>query len=75
MLAAERPRERETYELGRRGGGIVGRSTYVPGAGVRTAGLAMSGDGRTLWVGTEEGIFEFDIDVKGRKSWPALVPA
>ncbi|KAK3066890.1 hypothetical protein LTR53_016568, partial [Teratosphaeriaceae sp. CCFEE 6253] len=40
--------------------------------GVRTAGLAMSQDGRTLWVACEEGIFEVEVNVKGRMFWPGI---
>ena len=40
--------------------------------GVRTAGLAMSPDGRTLWAACEEGIFEIGINVKGRAFWPSV---
>ncbi|KAJ9669750.1 hypothetical protein H2201_000135 [Coniosporium apollinis] len=42
--------------------------------GVRTAGLAMNEDGRTLWVGTEEGIFEIGINVRERMRFGAVVP-
>ena len=42
--------------------------------GVRTAGLAMSPDGRTLWAACEEGIFEVEVKVKGRMFWPAVEP-
>ncbi|KAK4917343.1 hypothetical protein LTR28_013304 [Elasticomyces elasticus] len=42
--------------------------------GVRTAGLAISRDGRTLWCGTEEGIFEVELNLKGRFFWPAVEP-
>jgi hypothetical protein len=42
--------------------------------GVRTAGLAMSQDGRVLYCGTEEGIFEFRINLHERKSFPAITP-
>ncbi|KAF2485204.1 hypothetical protein BDY17DRAFT_98745 [Neohortaea acidophila] len=42
--------------------------------GVRTAGLAMSADGRTLWAACEEGIFEVRLRVKGRMFWPSVVP-
>ncbi|KAF2789031.1 hypothetical protein K505DRAFT_410559 [Melanomma pulvis-pyrius CBS 109.77] len=47
---------------------------HDPADGVRTAGLAMSPDGRTLYCGTEEGIFEFRINLHGRKGFPAIVP-
>lgn len=40
--------------------------------GVRTAGLAMSQDGRTLWAACEDGIFEIDINVKGRMAFPSV---
>ncbi|KXT05595.1 hypothetical protein AC579_10103 [Pseudocercospora musae] len=39
--------------------------------GVRTAGLAMSPDGRTLWAACEEGIFEIDVRIKGRMFLPS----
>jgi hypothetical protein len=48
-------------------GGYSGREV-----GVRTAGLAMSPDGRTLWCACEDGIFEVDMDLKGRMFWPAI---
>jgi WD40 repeat protein len=47
---------------------------HDPSDGVRTAGLAMSPDGRTLYCGTEEGIFEFRINLHGRKGFPAISP-
>lgn len=50
------------------------RSTHDPSQGVRTAGLAMSQDGRTLYCGTEEGIFEFKMNLHARKGFPAIDP-
>ncbi|KAH7379546.1 hypothetical protein BKA66DRAFT_513030 [Pyrenochaeta sp. MPI-SDFR-AT-0127] len=63
----------ETYEfsLGLR---RPSRSTHDPHQGVRTAGLAMSQDGRTLYCGTEEGIFEFKMNLHSRKGCPAISP-
>ena len=46
----------------------VGDAAY----GVLTAGLAWSEDGARLWVGCEEGIWEFDVDVKGRMGLSAV---
>jgi len=43
-----------------------------PAYGVLTAGLAWSEDGGRLWVGCEEGIWEFDVDVKGRMGFSAV---
>lgn len=40
--------------------------------GVRTAGLAISQDGRTVWAATEEGIFEIKLDIKRRLMWSAI---
>lgn len=40
--------------------------------GVRTAGLAMSQDGATLWAACEDGIFEIEINIKGRMAFPAM---
>lgn len=50
-------------------GGYSGREI-----GVRTAGLAMSGDGRTLWAACEDGIFEIDVQLKQRMFWGAVEP-
>jgi len=50
------------------------RSTHNSINGVRTAGLAMSQDGRTLYCGTEEGIFEFKMNLHERKCFPAITP-
>jgi hypothetical protein len=63
----------ETYSLG---GGYrrASRNMYDPALGLRTAGLAMSPDGRTLYCGTEEGIFEFRMNVHQRKGFPAIKP-
>jgi hypothetical protein len=63
----------ETYEfsLGLR---RPSRSLHDPSQGVRTAGLAMSPDGKTLYCGTEEGIFEFKLNLHARKGFPAINP-
>lgn len=45
---------------------LIGREV-----GVRTAGLALSEDGRLLWIATEEGIFEVRIKVLDRLVWSA----
>jgi WD40 repeat protein len=50
------------------------RSRHDPSQGVRTAGLAMSQDGKTLYCGTEEGIFEFKLNLHARKGFPAIHP-
>jgi WD40 repeat protein len=59
-------------------GAQIGVHGYVvPGGreiGVRTAGLAMSTDGRMLWAACEEGVFEIGICVKGRMFWGAVEP-
>lgn len=71
--ATQLPTETTTYEfsLGLR---RPSRSTHDPSQGVRTAGLAMSQDGRTLYCGTEEGIFEFKMNLHVRKAFPAITP-
>ncbi|KAH7120798.1 hypothetical protein B0J11DRAFT_438176 [Dendryphion nanum] len=50
------------------------RSPHNPANGVRLAGLAMSHDGRMLYCGTEEGIFEFRMNLHARKGFPAITP-
>ncbi|TKA31421.1 hypothetical protein B0A50_02267 [Salinomyces thailandicus] len=49
--------------------GFTGREV-----GVRTAGLAMSADGKMLWCATEDGIFEVEINRKERMFWPSIEP-
>ena len=50
-------------------GGYSGREI-----GVRTAGLAMTEDGRTLWAACEEGIFEIPVALKRRMFLGAVDP-
>lgn len=82
---AERRRLPEGYEalllrrMQRRGGYTTLTATGAPppppaltSHGVRTAGLAMSEDGRRLWAACEEGIFEIEVNVKGRWFWPSV---
>lgn len=67
----------EIYSLGTVGASYqrVSRSAqHDPLNGVRTAGLAISQDGQTLFCGTEEGIFEFKINLQERKCCPAIAP-
>jgi hypothetical protein len=67
---ARQPVETYEFSLGLR---RASRSTQGdPRMGVRTAGLAMSQDGRTLYCGTEEGIFEFKMNLHARKGLPAI---
>ncbi|KAF2148685.1 hypothetical protein K461DRAFT_297193 [Myriangium duriaei CBS 260.36] len=55
---------------GRRPGGLTGSAgTEI---GVRTAGLAISRDGRTVWAATEEGVFEIGLNLKSRLRMPAV---
>jgi hypothetical protein len=75
-LRAAREGPLENYGLSH---GLLRRASrgypqHDPAAGVQTAGLAMSPDGRTLYCGTTEGIFEFKLDVHQRKGLPAITP-
>ncbi|KAF2433597.1 hypothetical protein EJ08DRAFT_60727 [Tothia fuscella] len=45
---------------------------YDRSYGMRTAGLAISWDGRKIWAACDEGIFEYDVNVKGRMMMPAV---
>jgi hypothetical protein len=71
---ASQPAVAETYEFSLGALRRPSRITHDPSQGVRTAGLAMSQDGRTLYCGTEEGIFEFKINLHVRKGFPAIDP-
>ncbi|EFR05147.1 hypothetical protein MGYG_08159 [Nannizzia gypsea CBS 118893] len=42
------------------------------GWGVGTAGVGWSDNGRTLYIGTVQGIFEYHINVPDRKTFPAF---
>lgn len=37
-----------------------------------TAGLTWSDDGQTLWVGAEDGVYEFKVNMLGRKVFPEI---
>lgn len=69
--ASQPPIEAYEFSLGFR---RASRSGHNPDQGVRTAGLAISQDGRTLYCGTEEGIFEFKMNLHARKGFPAISP-
>ncbi|KAF2836048.1 hypothetical protein M501DRAFT_997274 [Patellaria atrata CBS 101060] len=56
----------------RRAPAVGSRRIWLPQAGLRTAGLAMSEDGRSLYAGTEEGIFVIGVDICRRKVMPAV---
>jgi hypothetical protein len=43
-----------------------------PAEGVRTAGLVISPEGKTLWAGCERGIFEYTINLMERRTFPAF---
>ncbi|KAF2223803.1 WD40-repeat-containing domain protein [Elsinoe ampelina] len=60
--------------LRRRSTRRTGAFTQLTGleVGVRTAGLAISRDGRTVWAATEEGVFEIGLRFKERAMWPAV---
>ncbi|KAI9800802.1 MAG: hypothetical protein M1825_003585 [Sarcosagium campestre] len=42
--------------------------------GLGTTGCAMSTDGRKLYVGTEEGILEYQVNIQSRKYFPRIDP-
>ncbi|KFA71977.1 hypothetical protein S40288_06224 [Stachybotrys chartarum IBT 40288] len=44
----------------------------IPPSSDNTAGLAWSEDGRTLYVGAQNGIYEFQINAQGRKYYPSI---
>jgi hypothetical protein len=62
---------RAAYDQQRRGVGLMSRTGNAEW-GLRTAGLAMSKDGRRLFVGTEAGIFELALNLGNRQSLPAV---
>ncbi|KAK3719262.1 hypothetical protein LTR37_004481 [Vermiconidia calcicola] len=73
-LARQRERLRNLQGTVSQGNQILIRRAQGREVGVRTAGLAMSADGRTLWAACEEGIFEVRVGLKGRMFWPAVEP-
>jgi hypothetical protein len=69
---ANRPSEEGRYHARLGIGGVTRGDFYDPGLGLRTAGLAMSGDGRRLWAACDKGIFEFEVNVAGRMGMPGF---
>jgi len=45
---------------------------YDPSLGLRTAGLAVSWDGRRIWAACDKGIFEYELNVTERMMMPAV---
>jgi WD40 repeat protein len=45
---------------------------YDRSFGLRTAGLAVSWDGRKIWAACDRGIFEYEVNVRGRMMFPAV---
>lgn len=58
--------------LGSRDESTLMRGIVRPGT-VETMGCCWSPDGRILYVGAEDGIHEFHVNVSGRKKFPSLV--
>ena len=61
----------DDYELD-----VLGRLAWVgrrnEGTGVTTMGIGWSKDGALLYVGTEEGILEYRVNIQERKMFPAV---
>lgn len=74
QLTQMRERLRLAREADYVGSTYARRNMHDPAQGLRTAGLAMSQDGRRLYCGTEEGIFEFRMNLHQRKGFPAITP-
>ncbi|KZF25446.1 hypothetical protein L228DRAFT_244287 [Xylona heveae TC161] len=60
------------YELGLLRRAVSHRENAADGVG--TAGVTMDDDGRKLYVGTEEGITEFYVNIQERKFFPKFLP-
>ncbi|KAI4123814.1 MAG: hypothetical protein LQ347_006007 [Umbilicaria vellea] len=53
--------------------GSFGRAPSSRGdAGLGTMGLGWSGDGRNMYVATEEGILEYTVNIQERKTFPGI---
>jgi hypothetical protein len=48
------------------------QDTYDPSFGLRTAGLAVSGDGRKIWAACDKGVFEYEINIRGRMTMSSI---
>jgi hypothetical protein len=51
---------------------LIARNRNGQEVGPRTTGLALSSDARTLFAACEEGIFEINVNLKGRMFWKAM---
>jgi hypothetical protein len=52
--------------------GLHRQDTYDPSFGLRTAGLAVSWDGRKIWAACDKGVFEYEINIRGRMAMPSI---
>lgn len=52
--------------------GMHRQDAYDPSFGLRTAGLAVSWDGRKIWAACDKGVFEYEINVRGRMMMPSI---
>jgi hypothetical protein len=52
--------------------GFHRQDTYDPSFGLRTAGLAISWDGRKIWAACDKGVFEYEINIRGRMMMPSI---
>ncbi|CAI4216889.1 unnamed protein product [Parascedosporium putredinis] len=65
--------DREFDNLMRRGSSIDDREVHqVPPQPDNTSGLAWSEDGRLLFVGAQNGIYEYRVNIMGRKLQPSI---
>lgn len=52
--------------------GLHRQDAYDFSYGLRTAGLAVSWDGRKIWAACDKGVFEYEINVRGRMMMPSI---
>ncbi|QDS69469.1 hypothetical protein FKW77_006279 [Venturia effusa] len=52
--------------------GLYRQDAYDSSYGLRTAGLAVSWDGRKIWAACDKGVFEYEINVRGRMMMPSI---
>ncbi|PGG96794.1 hypothetical protein GX51_07658 [Blastomyces parvus] len=53
-------------------GGSYGSTSRERERGLGTAGIGWGADGRTLFIGTVQGIFQFELNVQDRKTFPGF---
>jgi hypothetical protein len=72
VLAGRENERAERHQMALNHRNLSRGDIYDRSFGLRTAGLAISWDGRKIWAACDKGIFEYEVNVRGRMMFPAI---